>query len=455
MIISFPEAEEALMMYLIRKDIPLKQMLEQIKTEDFYEEANRMLFRYICEMTDDGRSVDAISLMQTAKEKQHPELAINIGRILQATTAMTPQELCDVLRRYRWRREGIVRAQLLRQQLEDLTSDVVEVVAQASTDLASLTLDGMHPLTNLSEAALDVARAFGNNLDPATRAHCVSTGFGRIDNTGGLPPVGITVVAADTGQGKSSLAVDLAMQNVAQGEKVAFYNLEMPTTDMARRIIAARTGIPFYTLAYGTPSPDELLLVERTADELQRKGGERFLFDQRMPDSLEGILASMRRLADPRGEGVRHFYVDYLQILSWTGDERHMQWRNIEQLLAQATRRFQNLCLELNIQIVLTSQVNRDIAHNELTLDRIRDSKQIADAASSVLLINRPEAYGECYKTEEFRDVDPHGTALFSLAKRRNGPCMSFIVGFDAPRTTFYELDRIPRLTSQPGTKPW
>jgi len=81
------------------------------------------------------------------------------------------------------------------------------------------------------------------------------------------------------------------------------------------------------------------------------------------------------------------------------------------------------------------------------TLNRLRDSGQIAEAADTVLLIYRPEYYGKSYP-EPFEDKDTHGTAMIDIAKGRNIGTFKFLVRFDAPTTHFYDigLDCIPNI---------
>lgn len=444
----YQEAEKAILHLLLDPRQPITQIMGRLEAEDFYNGGYNTLFKYMKELHEAGEIIDAIALahMIEARKPTNLDVLILSNVMIRDETYMPVMKLCDLLRMYRWRRQALTTCELLMHNLQDLEKEVAPLLNEATIQLSNIMLEPEKDYTDLTTAAAMVMAVCEDNLNPDKRHECVKTGFRRIDDTGGLPPVGVTVVAADTGHGKSSLAVDLALENVHQGHKVAFFNLEMPTVDVARRIVAAETQIPFHQLAYGTLSDEQIERVRVAYRKVFESGGERFLFDQRMPNSLDDIITSIRRLADPKGSGVRHFYVDYLQILSWAGESNRSRWQNIEQALAYAARKFHNLSIQLDIQIVLTSQVNRDSSHNELSLDRIRDSKQIADAASCVLLLDRPEVYGEGYKSKEFRTVDPHGTALLSIAKRRNGPCLKMIVGFDAIRTSFYTLDQIPRV---------
>jgi len=129
-----------------------------------------------------------------------------------------------------------------------------------------------------------------------------------------------------------------------------------------------------------------------------------------------------------------------------------LQREGTEQFFGTVARKLKNLAKELNICIVLLSQLSRDKGTTEPTLSRLRGSGQIAEAADLVLLIYRPVMYGKGY-SGAYHKVRPDGTALIRLAKGRNVGTGEFICGYDVPTTHFFELARIPT-TDDPITIP-
>ena len=162
---------------------------------------------------------------------------------------------------------------------------------------------------------------------------------------------------------------------------------------------------------------------------------------------LERIIVSIRRLV--LKHHVEVAFIDYLQVLQ-TNESGGKQTE--EQFFGTVARKLKNLAKELNICIMLLSQLSRDKSTTEPTLSRLRGSGQIAEAADMVLLIYRPEMYGKGY-SGVFHKVRPEGTALIRLAKGRNVGTGEFICGYDAPTTHFFELSRIPS-TDDPVTTP-
>ena len=102
--------------------------------------------------------------------------------------------------------------------------------------------------------------------------------------------------------------------------------------------------------------------------------------------------------------------------------------------------KLKNLAKELDIAIIALSQLNRDKNNPEPSLERIRDSGQIAEASDIVMFVHRPETYGIQY-TYPYENYDVKNTALIDVAKGRNIGIFKWIVGFDPELTSFYEID--------------
>lgn len=422
--------------------------------ECFYDGRHRAIYECIVSLHKAGERIDITKIFEWLdREKKSGVTAFDVCNLMEVPCAESAPYYVQVLLRYHWRRQGILLCKQCINRLYEVVDTPDDVITSTADVLMQIPLSRRVEQSNLNDAAQMVVKQMMENLDPETRHKGSATGFSAIDSTGGLPETGVTVVAADTSQGKSAFAIDLALQNLRAGEKVGFISLEMPQEDIARRIISAQTGIPFYKLAYSALTIEEQALVNEAVANLSDQGGSRFLFDNRMEASVDDVTETIRRMANPRRDHVTHFYVDYMQILTWAEKNSHSQGTSAERLLAYAARKFHNLSMKIKVQIVLLSQVNRDYDNNELTLDRIRDSKQIADAATCVVLLYRPEAYNTNYQTERFQTVDPRGTAMVHLAKRRNGPLVQFIAGFDGARTHFYELEQLPQNTLADGNK--
>jgi hypothetical protein len=74
----------------------------------------------------------------------------------------------------------------------------------------------------------------------------------------------------------------------------------------------------------------------------------------------------------------------------------------------------------------------------------LRGSGQIEESADNIVLIDRPQAHPEwgVFKfSGKFNKESIDGKAELRVSKGRNIGLGTYLVGFDAPKTMFYELD--------------
>lgn len=229
--------------------------------------------------------------------------------------------------------------------------------------------------------------------------------------------------------------MDIAVNIAKDGVPVAVYTMEMRKAQLSTRVLAQETKINSRLIMGERLNSDE---VERINKTIARLRNLPVYFDESSTTSINTIYFSIRTLA--RRMGVKMVVVDYLQILS-----TNQKVVNLEAFYGEVTRRLKNLAKDLNICIVLLSQLSRGYDTAEPSLSRLRGSGQINEAADMTFLIYRPEYYGKHY-TGEFAMTDPKGTALIICAKGRNVGTYSFVCSFDAEHTHFYDIENLPKL---------
>lgn len=134
--------------------------------------------------------------------------------------------------------------------------------------------------------------------------------------------------------------------------------------------------------------------------------------------------------------------VDYLQLVK-DGTKR-----NDESEIASNTRRFKNIAKELNITVILLSQLSRQ-QNPKPTINRLRGSGQIEEAADLAVLLWRPEYYG-IMQYEDAPLENTIGTAEVIIAKGRNYGVGKFWLNFDAQTTKFSNIDEYGKSEQSP-----
>ena len=235
--------------------------------------------------------------------------------------------------------------------------------------------------------------------------------------------------------GKTSFSLAVIENALDSGARICFYSLEMSRHELTARLLSPRTGIPSNKILTARLANEEQNRVKMASMELSRKS---LFFDDKSTSDIDSIISSIRSLSLKKG--IHGAVIDYLQVLS-----TNQQRQDREAQLADMARRLKNLAKDTGVWIIALSQLNRDISNPVPTIDRVRGSGQIAEAADVVLTIYRPEAYsnGNRYP-KPYENVDTSGTALINVCKGRNIGTGAFIAGFDANTTRFYDLPSVP-----------
>lgn len=316
------------------------------------------------------------------------------------------------------------------------TDDLVDIQAQAKNELDDLLVNGVTTFTTLNDKYVELQENIARNRSGNPVIIGTPTGFAEFDNRGGLMPTDLIIIAGESSHGKTAFATSLTLSAIQNGCNVAYYSMEMTGLQLTARITAMRSGLSSLTLMQKPMTDSQLMNVETAMNSLPK---ERLFFDENSTSSFEFILNSIRTMKLKHNIG--GVVIDYLQILNTNN-----RTTNVEQQMASFARRLKNLAKDLNIWIIALSQMNRNDSNPYPTLNRLRDSGQIAEAADIVAFVFRPELPSVRVNKypEPFTDASIEGTAMIDVAKGRNIGIFKFLCGFRSATTEFYELQTIP-----------
>ncbi len=419
----------------------------------FYGDRHRLIFKAIAAVVDQGGQPTPFSVQSyvDGRPKEFSGADITLDYLLELTMqTLSPDDLrqnCAILSDLRARREAYELIPLLTSIGTTQAGDVGETVTEAVNRLQAVTDLRTAKTKTMKDALADLDGIVSDNL--AGHRHTgAPTGFALFDGLGGLMPGNLFIIAADSGMGKTSLALDFAIHAATAGHPVAFYSCEMTAVELAARAVAAMSGTTAKRISQDPLTDEELTGYDHAVTALADLP---FYVDEQSTSSINFIISSIRQLA--RRHHIEAAFIDYLQILQNNGRRRD---QTEEQYFGETARRLKNLAKELGVCIVLLSQFSRDRENPAPQLWRLRGSGQIVEAADIVATIYRPEVYAKTYPGE-WCQVDPRGTALLAIKKGRNVGQHAAIVGFGGSTTHFYDLDHVPllpRLTGTTGTTP-
>ena len=258
----------------------------------------------------------------------------------------------------------------------------------------------------------------------------ISTGFSYLDKiTTGLNKSDLVVLAARPSVGKTSFALNICSNIVRTRNDiaVAVFSLEMTKEQIAQRIISSLAGVKSQKFRTGEFTDDEMDRITEATSELY---SAKLYLDDTSGISLQEIKAKARRI-----KNLGLIVVDYLQLMSGSGRRSENRVNEISEI----TRSFKVMAKELNVPIILLSQLSRGTEKEKRRpmLSDLRDSGSIEQDADIFMFLHRES-------TDDEREAAMQEILLL-VAKNRHGEIRNIHLNFEGDITRFttveYERD--------------
>lgn len=448
-LVNDPKAEQYVIGSLLVDPTAYTLVSQYLDEDCFYDPMCRDIWKAVDNMGKQGMPIDVISVSAELSKQKSNVTALDLMNISAQIASSAHVEyhairLQDLGRR---RKLWVVGQQLSKVGLSEeiLTADAHQEAIESIGGVFEKA-DGVFTLNDAMNSLNEimVKNATVGGVTTGTK-----TGMERFDEKGGLQKSDLIIVAGETSQGKTSLALCMTRHAIENGAKVAFYSMEMTKEQLTARLISAKTNIPANNILYsGSLAPSEIRMIDDARGKLP---GENLFFDDKSTSNIDSILLSIRMLKMQKD--IDGAVVDYLQILNVNSRSTSF---SREQAMGDAARRFKNLAKELNIWIIALSQLSRDSNCPEPNLNRLRDSGQIGEAADVVILVYRAEYYNRAYPApfDNKDDYPTDGTAMIDVAKGRNIGTFKFFMGFNKNTTNFFKTNLINEEVQVPFEKP-
>lgn len=448
-LVNDPKAEQYVIGSLLVDPTAYTLVSQYLDEDCFYDPMCRDIWKAVDNMGKQGMPIDVISVSAELSKQKSNVTALDLMNISAQIASSAHVEyhairLQDLGRR---RKLWVVGQQLSKVGLSEeiLTADAHQEAIESIGGVFEKA-DGVFTLDDAMNSLNEimVKNATVGGVTTGTK-----TGMERFDEKGGLQKSDLIIVAGETSQGKTSLALCMTRHAIENGAKVAFYSMEMTKEQLTARLLSAKTNIPANNILYsGSLAPSEIRMIDDARGKLP---GENLFFDDKSTSNIDSILISIRMLKMQKD--IDGAVVDYLQILNVNSRSTSF---SREQAMGDAARRFKNLAKELNIWIIALSQLSRDSNCPEPNLNRLRDSGQIGEAADVVILVYRAEYYNRAYPApfDNKDDYPTDGTAMIDVAKGRNIGTFKFFMGFNKNTTNFFKTNLINEDVQVPFEKP-
>jgi replicative DNA helicase len=409
------EAERSILGAILMDNHTLNAAIEKLRTDDFFLDPHRRIFERMVGLGELQQAIDLVTL--TEDLHRHGDLeaaggAAYLAQLLDGVPRISNIEhYARIVKEKSVLRTLAFKANAIQQAALDADDDADAILDRAESEIFALAEDRVRSgLIGVKELVRENFERIDRIFSEGKRITGLATGYPELDNeTAGLQPSELVILAARPSMGKTALALNLA-ENIAVRNRlpVAVFSLEMSKESLLMRLLASHARVDAHKFRTGHMTKDDRNKVMESLGELAEV--PLWIDDSASATVLE-MGAKARRLA--RDKGLSLMIVDYLQLISARG-----RFGNRNEEVSSISRSLKGLAKELKIPVLVLSQLTRapEREDRDPQLADLRESGAIEQDADVVMFINRPKFFDKDAPEEE------RNRTKLIIAKQRNGP---------------------------------
>ena len=436
------QAEQNLLSNLISSEKKNGNVLQNLKPIHFADSRHQVIYSNIIQLMLGMTPLDAITLKAQLLKNRQLEIAGGLDYVdsLLSTNndpLLTEEYYRIVLYSSKKKRLGELGDELSGES-NDPSVDVSNTMNNAIARLEEINADNdrkpIQAFSSVAENILYEALQSMNNPDSITG---IQTGFHDLDKiTGGFNAGELIIVAARPAMGKTAFLMSMLLNSCMRLKNpVAFFSLEMSNQQMVTRLLSQHSGIAAEKIRNKKMDADEFKKLHLRTGEIN--DAPLYLVDEPAL-TIQRIRFMANRMKQQHG--LEMLIVDYLQLINVSSSRTHSGNREAE--ISAITRGLKTLARELDIPVVVTSQLSRAVetrgGDKKPILSDLRESGAIEQEADKVLFLYRGEYYGleQDYEGNPTKDI-----AEVIVAKNRFGPVGTVRMRFINRFARFENLD--------------
>ena len=393
------------------------EVREIISPEDFYSPAMGNCYRHLMNLHDMNGGFIAEDMLNYVRENGGDESLNAVKTAVMGVITYSTQGAVSRARKIKrhsiWR-QACKAAQDIQYTTPETISEVLETSLQALSGLAmGNNTETMHPIQDiLADFVTEKASGRANGIIP--------TNYPRLDGILSMSKGDLVVIAARPAVGKSAFVGNLAVKFSMNGYKTVLFSMEMNQEQIMNRILSSVGQIPHDFLAKNS-------VFGKYAEELGKAASMVYNRCRLEIDDKSCLTAGeiKRKSIKAKADVV---IIDYLQLM-----KSARKYENKVNEVAEITRDLKIMAGDLNVPVILLSQLNRDVekrADQRPVLSDLRDSGSIEQDANSIIFLSKTDP------------KDQNSDILADVAKNRSGAVGQVIFTFDRNIQTFSETNK-------------
>lgn len=431
------DVEEAVIGALLIEPGCVDEAMEELTPSCFYSDRHRMVFQAMVSLSNEHSPIDILTVAQKLKADGNLEAvggAVALAQLSQKVGAAAHIEVyIKILKQKSIQRELITASYDILKNSYDDSTNVDDLIDMAQTKIFAAIQNNVKKDVQEIGSVINQAIQDIENLQNTTGLSGVPSGFQTLDRiTLGWQASDLIILAARPSVGKTAFVLNIARNAAVDYHMpVAFFSLEMPAIQLAKRMMVTETGLNADKVKGGQKlEPYEWKQLEEKLKDLTK--APLYIDDTPSLPVME-FRSKVKRLV--KQKGVRLVIVDYLQLMQGPAELRGMR----EQEVAAISRTLKATAKEMNVPIIALSQLSRQAvqrtgSNNRPQLSDLRESGSIEQDADMVLFIHRYDYQGLSDNPEDI------GKTSLIIAKHRNGEIGEIDMMFRASEVRFVDM---------------
>ncbi|HLV85813.1 MAG TPA: DnaB-like helicase C-terminal domain-containing protein [Candidatus Sulfotelmatobacter sp.] len=430
------EAEERRVLGAILEGNPAAYDLaaqQGITSADFFLQSHRLIYSALSDMSESGEGIDVLTVAGILRDRGH--LAQLGGEAyladLLSGVVFEPRNFASCVKRVRNAadlRKIVSACQATIGQAGDNGAKASECAELLNENLVAIQM-GTSEVPTERIATPEDYPAWQKLSDCGQSLPGLTTGLSCLDSaTTGIRAREFWILGGRTGDGKTSLMLQIAAANCEDGVPVLIFSMEMSRPELLHRLWAQKSSVPFWRIRNSvTSSREERDSLRKVSSDIERWP----LWVNDSSSLTIQKLCSLARIAI-RQHQIKLICVDYVQLISCPAREERER-------ITKVSNALRALAKTTGVPVLAVSQLSRPRDGNQNARPNrfsLKESGSLENDAHVIVLTYRP--------TSNYDD-QPTGEDQLIVAKQRHGAVGSETVHFKPEALKFFERTRAER----------
>lgn len=395
-----------------------------IEPKHFYSAKHKRIYQAMQQVNDKGIEINVVTVVTELGDSLS-----EVGGVTYLTELAESVPSTAPIKNY----ESSIYADYRLRESQKLASEYMKLPSEESfhkllVDLDKLKGEGIETKEKtVSDHLLKIAEELMYPDESQSKGH--PTGYKDLDEmTGGMQAGDLIIIAARPSVGKTAFALNIGSGHCKNGGMTHLYSLEMGTEALLKRMISTEGRVNIQKWQSMIFSDWDYSQAMTAIGVISNWSLEIY----KQTNTINQIKASIRKAVQNNPDEKHLVIIDYLQLIASTGKHER---RDLE--VGAMTRDLKLLAQELNIPIILLSQLSRGVEQRQdkrPMMSDLRESGNIEQDADLIGFLYRDDYYNK--ETEKQNIIE------IIISKQRQGPTGTVELAFLKEYGAFVTLAR-------------